>query len=40
MSWDELAQPLYLRPGDTVTIRGQEGEFYGWVSALVLEPVK
>ena len=40
MSWDALPQTLHLRPEDTVTIRGQEGEFFGWVSALVLEPVK
>lgn len=40
MSSDKLDQLLYLKPSDVVTIIGQEGDFYGWVSALVLEPIE
>lgn len=40
MSSDRLERLLYLKPSDVVTIVGQDGDFYGWVSALVLEPVK
>lgn len=40
MSSDRLERLLYLKPLDVVTIVGQDGDFYGWVSALVLEPVK
>ena len=39
MSSDELPGTLWLTPSDTITITGQEGDAFGWVSALVLEPV-
>lgn len=40
MSKDKLDKILYLKPSDEISIVGQEGDFYGWVSALVLEPVE
>ena len=40
MSSDKLERLLYLKPSDVVTIVGQDGDFFGWVSALVLEPVE
>lgn len=40
MSSDKLERLLYLKPSDVVTIVGQDGDFYGWVSALVLEPAE
>ena len=40
MSLDKLERVLYLKPSDVVTIVGQEGDFYGWVSALVLTPTE
>ena len=40
MSADELQGVFHLKPSDVVTITGQPGDFYGWVSAVVLEPVR
>lgn len=40
MSSDPLKETMWLKPTDTITVTGQEGDAYGWVAALVLEPVK
>lgn len=40
MSRDPLDKVLYLKPSDEIEVVGQDGEFFGWVSALVLEPVE
>ncbi len=40
MSSDKLDKILYLKPSDEITVVGQEGDFFGWVSALVLESVE
>lgn len=40
MSSDKMEKILYLKPSDEISVVGQDGDFYGWVSALVLEPVK
>ena len=37
MSSDKLEKILYLKPSDVITVVGQDGDFFGWVSALVLE---
>lgn len=38
MSSDKLERILDLKPSDVITVVGQEGDYFGWVSALVLEP--
>lgn len=38
LSLDTLEQAVYLKPSDVLTITGQEGDFYGWVSNVILEP--
>ncbi|MFT4105042.1 MAG: hypothetical protein QM657_04700 [Lacrimispora sp.] len=40
MSSDSLPQTLWLKPTDTITVTGQEGDAFGWVASLVLEQVK
>ncbi len=39
MSADMLPTTLYLKPTDVITVTGQAGDYYGWVSALLLERV-
>ncbi|MCC8059476.1 MAG: hypothetical protein LIO81_01320 [Clostridiales bacterium] len=40
MSADQLPDILHLTPADILTVTGQAGDHYGWVSALLLERVE
>ena len=40
MSSDELPSVLHLKPSDVLSVTAQAGDFYGWVSAVVLEPTR
>ncbi|HIT65335.1 MAG TPA: hypothetical protein IAC37_13010 [Candidatus Ventrimonas merdavium] len=40
MAADALPGTWHLKPTDVVTVTAQEGDVYGWVSSVILEPVK
>lgn len=38
LSIDAMEQVIYLKPSDVLTFTGQEGDYHGWVSNIILEP--